>query len=133
MPLRPAVQQVQVAIHGLHKGRVERLIPDTGKARRHRGPVSDSLSPTTLQLLKGARGVRRNGLIDHGRHADRRRTVRKAKRQSPLEVLLGLQRLILDRPIEALLACHGRITIRTQRSIHRHARHLRRGGGRVFT
>ena len=112
---------------------MERLVFVPGEATGHSRPASDGLLAAALQMDQGARGVRIDGLLIHVRNADGRRAIRQAQQQGLIEVLLGLELLVLNGPLEALLASHGKVAIRPQGSVHRQPRHLGWGRGRILS
>ena len=59
-PTKPAVQQVQLHIHGLHEGRMEWLTLDPGEAAGNGRPAGDGLPATPLEVRHGAGGVHRS-------------------------------------------------------------------------
>ena len=112
---------------------MERLVFDPGKAAGHSRPVGDGPLATALQIDQGARGVRIDGPLNHVRNTNGRRAIRQAQQRGLIKVLLGLELLVLNGPVQALLVSHGRVALRSLSLVHSQRRHLGRGRGRVLT
>ena len=117
-PPRASVEQVKLLVRGLDPGSMERLIATAGKQLRLGRPVTSGLPATVPKLGNRVGRINFDGPDDDIRYRHRGRTTSQLPKKGTAEVLLRLQRLVLDGPVQTLLSSNRGAAMGLQDSVH---------------